>query len=67
RLEIRRAKVSALFSQQIGLPSKCSFTLSKLRFFGLRKPKTTSFYSLSLSGRKSYFLVSPFFVGGSGD
>ena len=29
------------------LPSKCSFTLSKLRFFGLRKPKTTSFYSLS--------------------
>ena len=29
------------------LPSKCSFTLSKLRYFGLRKPKTTSFYSLS--------------------
>ena len=28
-------------------PSKCSFTLSKLRFFGLRKPKTTSFYSTS--------------------
>ena len=24
-------------------PSKCSFTPSKLRFFGLRKPKTTSF------------------------
>ena len=29
------------------LPSKCSFTFSKLRFFRLRKPKTTSFYSLS--------------------
>ena len=29
------------------LPSKCSFTLSKLRFFGLRKPKTTSFSSTS--------------------
>ena len=29
-------------------PSKCSFTLSKLRFFGLRKPKTTSFYSTSV-------------------
>ena len=28
-------------------PSKCSFTISKLRFFGLRKPKTTSFYSTS--------------------
>ena len=28
-------------------PSKSSFTPSKLRFFGLRKPKTTSFYSLS--------------------
>ena len=52
--------VSALFSQQICLPSKCSFTLSKLRFFGLRKPKTTSFYSLSYGGWLSYFLVSPF-------
>ena len=29
------------------LPSKCSFTFCKLRFFRLRKPKTTSFYSLS--------------------
>ena len=28
-------------------PSKCSFTLSKLRFFGLRKPKNSSFYSTS--------------------
>ena len=26
-------------------PSKCSYTLSKLRFFGLRKPKNSSFYS----------------------
>ena len=29
------------------LPSKCSFTLSKLRFFGLRKPKNSSFYPTS--------------------
>ena len=28
-------------------PLKHSFTLSKLRLFGLRTPKTTSFYSLS--------------------
>ena len=28
-------------------PSKCSFTFSKLRFFGLRKPKNRSFYSTS--------------------
>ena len=28
-------------------PSKCSFTPSKLRFFGLRKPKNSSFYSTS--------------------
>ena len=28
-------------------PSKCSFTLSKLCFFGLRKPKNSSFYSTS--------------------
>ena len=26
------------------LPSKCSFTSSKLCFFGLRKPKNSSFY-----------------------
>ena len=26
------------------LPEKYSFTLSKLRFFGLRKPKNSSFY-----------------------
>ena len=57
RLEIRRAKVSALFSQQIGLPRECSFTFSKLRFFGLRKPKTTSFYSTSLSEVWSGFEV----------
>ena len=31
----------------LGSPSKCSFTQSKLRFFRLRKPKTTSFYSTS--------------------
>ena len=28
-------------------PSKCSFTLSKLRFFSLRTPKNSSFYSTS--------------------
>ncbi len=28
-------------------PSKCLFTLSKLCFFGLRKPKNSSFYSTS--------------------
>ena len=27
------------------LALKCSFTLSKLRFFGLREPKNSSFYS----------------------
>ena len=27
------------------LPEKYSFTLSKLRFFGLRKPKNSSFLS----------------------
>ena len=26
-------------------PSKCSFTLSKLRFLGVRTPKNNSFYS----------------------
>ena len=30
------------------LASKSSFTLSKLRFFGLRKPKNSSFYPTSL-------------------
>ena len=30
------------------LPDKYSFTLSKLRFFGLRKPKNSSFYPTSL-------------------
>lgn len=29
------------------LPSKFAFTLGKLRFLGLRKPKPTSSYSLS--------------------
>ena len=32
----KRLTKKALFS--LRLPSKCSFTLSKLRFFGLRKP-----------------------------
>ena len=42
---IKRVNKKCILS--LRLPSKCSFTLSKLRFFGLRKPKTTSFYSLS--------------------
>ena len=33
------------------LPEKYSFTLSKLRFFGLRKPKNSSFYPTSLPMR----------------
>ena len=45
------------------LPSKCSFTPSKLRFFGLRKPKTTSFiHSLRICGWLSFFLVGFLFT-----
>ena len=40
------------------LPSKSSFTLSKLRFFGLRKPKTTSFYSLYCVYRFAYCAIN---------
>ena len=40
---IKRLNKKCILS--LSSPSKCSFTLSKLRFFGLRKPKTTSFYS----------------------
>ena len=43
--EFLSSVVSCHFLRQICSPSKCSFTLSKLCFFGLRKPKTTSFYS----------------------
>ena len=39
------------------LPSKCSFTLSKLRFFGLRTPKNNSFYSTSRKKWVTYLLL----------
>ncbi len=42
----RFMKVNKKCILSLRLPSKYSFTLSKLRFFGLSKPKTTSFYSL---------------------
>ena len=49
------------------LPEKYSFTLSKLRFFGLRKPKNSSFYPTSLPkmvthftfGSPSFYLSNP--------
>ena len=44
----KKMRVNKKCILSLRLPSKCSFTPSKLRFFGLRKPKTTSFYSLSL-------------------
>ena len=37
------------------LPEKYSFTLSKLRFFGLRKPKNSSFYPTSLQMWVTHF------------
>ena len=37
------------------LTEKYSFTLSKLRFFGLRKPKNSSFYSTSLKTWVTHF------------
>ena len=41
-------------------PSKCSFTLSKLRFLGLRKPKNSSFYPTSKqSGQPNLLLGRP--------
>ena len=60
--QISPSVVSALFSQQTHSYSKSSFTLSKLRFFGLRAPKTNSCYTTSKVGTcltnvldKSYF------------
>ena len=41
-------------------PSKCSFTLSKLRFFGLRKPKNSSFYSTSRKENDPIFTFGSF-------
>ncbi len=37
------------------LPEKYSFTFSKLRFFGLRKPKNSSFYPTSLQTWVTHF------------
>ena len=37
------------------LPEKYSFTLSKLRFFGLCKPKNSSFYPTSLQTWVTHF------------
>ena len=37
------------------LTEKYSFTLSKLRFFGLRKPKNSSFYPTSLQTWVTHF------------
>ena len=45
------------------LPEKYSFTLSKLRFFGLRKPKNSSFYPTSLQTWVTHFTFgSPSFA-----
>ena len=53
-------ELSALFSQQIGLPRKCTFTLSKLWLFGLRKPKLyLVIHFLKLLGLTKLLLVSP--------
>ena len=45
-VKIKRLTKKALLL--LRLPDKYSFTLSKLRFFGLRKPKNSSFYPTSL-------------------
>ena len=57
--EFLSSVVSRHFLRQICSPSKCSFTPSKLRFFGLRKPKTTSVYSTNKQNWDDYFLVIP--------
>ena len=45
------------------LTEKYSFTLSKLRFFGLRKPKNSSFYPTSLQMWVTHFTFgSPTFT-----
>ena len=40
-------------------PQNAHLRLSKLRFFGLRKPKTTSFYSLSYGGLAKLLFSQP--------
>ena len=51
---MRLAKKALLL---LRLPEKYSFTLSKLRFFGLRKPKNSSFYPTSLQKRVTHFIL----------
>ena len=41
----------------LNLSSKSSFTFCKLRFLGLRSPKTLSFYTRFLALVKGYFGV----------
>ena len=44
-------------------PSKCSFTPSKLRFFGLRKPKNSSFFQLLTNENDPLILLGhPHFI-----
>ena len=45
-VEIRK-KLSNKATLSLGLLSKCSFTISKLRFIELRKPKISSCYTAS--------------------
>ena len=58
--QILPSVVSALFYQQMHLSSICSFTISKLRYFGLRAPKTNSCYTtLYNDGVFDLFLNTP--------
>ena len=43
----KKKKLSNKATLSLCLLSKCSFTLSKLRFFELRKPKISSCYTTS--------------------
>ena len=52
-LKIMRLTKKALLL--LRLTEKYSFTLSKLRFFGLRKPKNSSFYPTSLQTWVTHF------------
>ena len=42
-----KKKLSNKATLSLGLLSKCSFTISKLRFIELRKPKISSCYTTS--------------------
>ncbi len=62
--QISPSVVSALFSQQTRSYSKCSFTLSKLRFLRLRAPKTNLCYTASYKMGVSKFILldTPLYV-----